>query len=341
MNISERKNRWKDFYDLSSGTKSLVLIDCPLPDRPWPYTENREKRLDWASESYQRQMENLSWLHDDRIPALNPYTGTELFPQAFGCKVHNPGDNMPFALPLITNSSQVASLREPDIFGGCLGEMFEMAQRLRQRNGADAVMHLPDMQSPFGIAALIWEKGDFFIAMLDDPPAIHALTEMAERVLCSFLDAWFKEFGTEYISHYPDYYMDGGLTVSEDEVGAFNPAQFKQFCLGPLNRLSQRYGGIGVHCCAHATHQWDNFKLIEGLRMLNFVQPPEVTKRAYPFFADKTAQMHFWCGDGIPSAGWMENYPKDAHIVLNCSASNREEARRYCEILRGIAQERG
>jgi hypothetical protein len=340
MSLSERKNRWRNFYDLSSDTRSLVLIDYVLPNRPWPYPENREKRIDWASESYQRQLENCAWLHDDRIPALDPYTGTELFAEAFGCKVHYSGDNMPFALPVVQNAAEAAALKAPDIHSGCLGEIFETARRLRQRNGADAVLHLPDIQSPLDIAALIWEKGDFFPAMLDDPPAINALTEMVEHVLCAFLDAWFKEFGTEYIAHYPDYFMDGGFTVSEDEVGAFGKTHFKEFCLGTLNRLSQRYGGIGMHCCAYATHQWENFLEIDGLRMLNFVQPPDTTKKAYSFFAQKTAMMHLWCGDGTPTPNWIKNYPEDAHIVLNCTATHREDALRYCEILRGIAAER-
>jgi hypothetical protein len=341
MRFTDKKNRWRNFYDLTSLTRTLVLIDYNLPNRPWPYPENREKRIDWACESYQRQLENTAWLDDDRIPGLNPYTGTELFAEAFGCRVHYSGDNMPFALPLIHSAAELATLREPDIHSGCLGDIFELAQRLRQRCGGDAVLHLPDIQSPLDIAALIWEKGDFFPAMLTDPAAVHALTETVERVLCRFLDAWFKEFGTEYIAHYPDYYMEGGLTVSEDEVGAFGAGHFEEFCLKTLNRLSGRYGGIGVHCCAHAVHQWGNFTKIEGLRMLNFVQPPAVTAKAYPFFAQKTAMMHHWCGDGEPSPQWAAHYPPDAHIVLNCAASSREEARRYCETLRGIANGRG
>ena len=49
----------------------------------------------------QKQMEMAQWLDDDRIPALNPWAGTELFARAFGCEVRYPGNNMPFAIPLI------------------------------------------------------------------------------------------------------------------------------------------------------------------------------------------------------------------------------------------------
>jgi len=338
MSISNREKRWRDFYNLASDTKSLVLIDYPLPERPWPYPENMHKRLNWASEAYQRQLDNMSWLHDDRVPAVNPYTGTELFAEAFGCKVHYSGDNMPFALPLIQSVAEIGRIKEPQLFDSCLGDVFELCQRLRQRNGKDAILHIPDIQSPLDIAALIWEKSDFFAAMSEDPEAVYALTEMTERILVAFLDAWFKEFGTQYISHYPDYYMDGGVTVSEDEVGCFSPAMFEKFCLPALNRLSDRYGGIGIHCCANAKHQWANWPKVKGLRMFNIVQPESITFDFYHEFADKTAQMHFWCGDGEPNPSWIKNYPQSAHVVLNCAATSRDDAIMKCKQLTAIAE---
>lgn len=340
MTINDRKKRWNSFYNLSSDTKTLALIDCPHPDRPWPYPENMTKRLDWATESYHKQLSNMEWLHDDRIPALNPYTGTELFAAAFGCKVHYSGDNMPFALPMIHNSNELSKVKEPDLFNSCLGDIFELGQRLRQRGGRDAVLHIPDIQSPFDIASLVWDKGDLFMAMMDAPEAVCELIAMTERTLIKFLDAWFKEFGTEYISHYPDYYMHGGVTVSEDEIGAFSPAMFKIFCLPSLNRLSKRYGGIGIHCCAHARHQWNNWCKVDGLRMLNFVQSADVTHEAYRFFANKTPMMHYWCGEGSPDITWAKNYPTDCHVVLSCESIDYKDAIEKCKILREIAAQR-
>ena len=338
MDIDAKKNRWRQFYDIGSDTKTLVLIDYPHPNRPLPYAENFEARLQWAYESYQKQLSDAEFLRDDRVPALSPYTGTELFAGAFGCAVHYSGDDMPFALPLIQNASEIRLLREPDIFSGRLGDVFELARRLQQKNGNGAIFQLPDIQSPFDIAALIWEKSDFFAAMAVDPPAVKELVRMTENTLTRFLSEWFKEFGTEFIAHYPDYYMDGGVTVSEDEIGVFGPSMFREFCLPVLNRLSERFGGIGIHCCANAEHQWDNLKKISGLRLLNFVQPPDTTFRAYRVFADTAAMMHIWCGEEQPSAGWVNNYPADAHVVLNCFASDRDDAVRKCEILREVSE---
>jgi hypothetical protein len=130
--------------------------------------------------------------------------------------------------------------------------------------------------------------------------------------------------------------MEGGMTLSEDEVGEISAGMFEEFCLEPLNRLSRRYGGIGIHCCANARHQYEHFAKVEGLRLVNFIQPPDVTKQAYALFAQKAAQMHQWCGDGAPSMQWRDHFPDDARVVLTCNADTREEALERLKILREI-----
>lgn len=333
-------DKWVQLMDLSAPVNTCVVIDYDLTNeigpRPWPYQGAMKERLEWASRAYQKRQEMCSWLEDDSVPALHPYTGTELFAQAFGCPVHESGDNMPFARPLLTDLSGLSRLKQPDVHSGVLGEVFELAERLRQRNGREALVQLPDIQSPVDIAALICEKSEFLVAMITDPEAVQALVEMTERTLTEFLDEWFKAFGTDYLAHFPNYFMRGGLTLSEDEVGAISGPLFEAFCLAPLNRLSQRYGGIGIHCCANARHQWTGFEQVEGLRLVNFVQPKPVIQEAYRRFAGRAVQMHSWCGDGEPSAQWADNYPREAHVVLNVGASTREQALERLAALREV-----
>ena len=71
----------------------------------------------------------------------------------------------------------------------------------------------------------------------------------------AFLDEWFGRYGRDHIAHYPDYFMEGGWTVSEDEVGVVNEEMFEKLFLPELNELSRRYGGIGMHCCVTASSE--------------------------------------------------------------------------------------
>mgnify|MGYP000697643319 CR=1 FL=1 len=63
-----------------------------------------------------------------------------------------------------------------------------------------------------------------------------------------------------------------------------DPEMFRTFFLPGLTKLSKRYNGIGIHCCAKARHQWENFSRIPGLRLMN-MQGPDVNDEVYDLSA--------------------------------------------------------
>jgi hypothetical protein len=216
--------------------------------------------------------------------------------------------------------------------------IFDFAQRLKAA-APDAVLGVPDIQSPLDIAALVWEKENFFMAMYDEPEAVKDLISMANELLTEFLDLWFKTFGGEFISHCFDYYMPYGITLSEDEVGSISADAFREFSYPTLRELSKRYGRIGIHCCANARHQWEVFKSIPNLVVLNIVQPPEILKAASSYFAGRVGQdkgavgQLFW---------WDKNEYHDyrTQAILAATARSKTEALEQLKKLRDLAAER-
>lgn len=331
MNMEERKAAWRSLHDQKRRAVVMINWQDEQP-RPWPYPELKKKRIDWALKNYRDQMERAEWLHDDRVPCLLPYTGTEIFAHAFGCRVHMSGDNMPFALPLVNSAEEAALLKTPDPEAG-LAEVWEIAEALHAAE-PDALLALPDIQSPLDISALIWEKSDFYAAMLEEPEAVLELNDKVLSLLTGFLDRWKERFGQELIAHYPDYYMPGGLTLSEDEVGVIGAAMFDTFCLPDLNALSRRYGSIGIHCCADSEHQWQNFKKIENLKVINLVRPADILERAYPVFRDTCIQMPSISHIDEQGAFSLPDSARGSRVVLQANARNRDEALRALETLR-------
>jgi len=336
--LKERKQRWMDFMDMSSPTRNVFLIHYygDMPARPPQWPEKDREQLEWIARMYEFYVEQTEWLTDDRVPFLDMLTGTEIFAEAFGCRVHRPETDMPFALPLVRSAGEASRLKAPELGSSTLARLFEMADKLRELEGKQAVLRLPDIQSPMDITALIWDKNDLFVAMLETPEAVKELCGKVEQLLFAFLDEWFSRYGREFVAHFPCYYMPQGISVSEDEIGSVSPEMFEEFFLPHLVRLSERYGGIGIHCCATAKHQWHNFKKIPGLKLLNLVQPPEVLQDAYGFFSGHTAQMHSWCGGG-PAWTWAENFP-GAKFVLEAYPGSRTEAEELSEKLQKICR---
>ena len=191
-------------------------------------------------------------------------------------------------------------------------------------------MRLPDIQSPMDIAALIWDKADFYIAMLEEPEAVQALAAKVRQLMISFLDEWFKRYGTGYVAHFPPYWMEGGVTLSEDEIGVVNPDMFREFFLPELQELSERYGGLGMHCCADATHQWPGFLQIPGLRFLNLIQPADRIREAIPFFMTHLAQWHGVMGEDSGEDFMGTGFP-EAHLVMEATVKTRMEAETLAE----------
>lgn len=334
--IEARKQRWNSFLDMGSKEKYIYLInfssDAELLPMPKAWPDKKPQRIEWAWKKYNLMLERSKWLKDDSIPFLDVFSGTEIFAEAFGCKVHRPEDNMPFALPLVHNAQEASKLKVPDLFSTSLVMYFEIADELKRRAGADALVRLPDIQSPMDIAALIWDKNDYYITLIEEPEAILELAHKVKQLLVSFLDEWFGRYGKEFMAHYPDYYMPSGITLSEDEIGIVNDDMFLRYYLPELVELSNRYGQIGIHCCANSDHQWKHFNRIPNLRLLNFNRPEEVIRSAYEFFACQTAQMHSWIGTG-PAWTYPDQLPKEAHVVIQAAVNTNDEASELAEKL--------
>jgi len=325
--IDVRKMRWNKFMKLDPDVTRMRIINCSEgePAKPPLWPDKQKDRIEWVVRSYEWQMEQARWLHDDKIPHLDFLTGTEIFAEAFGCAVHRAVDNMPCALPLVQNAEEAARLKVPELFSSTLAYLFDMADEAVSRTGKGIPLRLPDIQSPMDIAALIWEKSDFYVAMIEEPEAVKELAAKVRSLLTSFLDEWFRRYGTHYIAHFPAYYMEGGLTLSEDEVGVVNPAMYEEFFLPELEFLSNRYGGLGMHCCADARHQWPGFLRIPGLRFLNLIQPKDIITEAYPYFHGKVAQWHGYMGNDAPIQTTEDVSPK-THPVWEAYATTKDEA---------------
>lgn len=330
--FAARRRRWRKFLQpgAAPGFCFIVRGNDPgnqLPPAPALWPDKARERIEYNWRAYQRACERASLVNDDFVPYVNMATGTEIFAEAFGCPVHRPVDNNPFALPLIQTAQEVAALKIPELSASSLAYLFDMADELRRRAGSDAVFHMVDIQSPMDIAALIWEKSAFYIAMLETPEAVKELAAKVRELLTAFLDEWFRRYGTDYVAHCPDYFMAGGMTLSEDEVGIVNEALFTEFFLPELVTLSNRYGGLGIHCCADARHQWPHFRSIPGLRLLNLYnprqrRPEDYIQSAFPFFRDTCVQWHYgWTPDGTPDT-WPEKYPAGCRVIIEASPKN-------------------
>lgn len=343
--IRERLEHWRAFIDGTSSRRFMFHVNFPLPEWDaklppdtflWPDKVKERIERRWAD--YQLMCHKTTLVEDDRVPYLNNATGTEIFAEAFGCRVQRPGNTMPFALPLVHTAAEADRIKVPSVSTSSLAYLFDIADELYRRGGPEALSKPVDVQSPMDIVALIWDKSELFPAMVDRPEAVHTLAAKVRLLMEAFFDEWFKRYGTCHVAHYPDYVMHSGITMSVDEVGSISPEMFCEFFRDELIGLSKRYGGLGIHCCADARHQWENFRDLPGLKVMNHLPGPTRNARDYildsiRFYGNRFAHMPgVWQPSGAPET-WPAQYPEGIRVIFEVPAEDVNKAKAIADQL--------
>jgi hypothetical protein len=107
------------------------------------------------------------------VPSVHLATHTGLFAEAFGCPIHVYTDTETFTpaggQPLVHTTSEADKLKQPGFNTRAFDRYFELARLVRRELGPDVPISVPDIQTPFGIAAIVWEKASMMMALVEAP----------------------------------------------------------------------------------------------------------------------------------------------------------------------------
>jgi hypothetical protein len=138
----------------SKRARGAGAHSCAPPPAPPPLTRaNAAARVEWAWRLHQHQCRQAALVADDRLPFPTNVTGTEIFAEDFGCRVHRPPGSNPCVAPLVRTPAEADRLRVPDLSTSSLAYLFAIADELRRRGGPDCLMKPVDTQTPMDIAA--------------------------------------------------------------------------------------------------------------------------------------------------------------------------------------------
>ena len=300
----------------------LFALDGPFPghgvrvsppgvnDQAVLRQDSIEDRAQMGKRAFEFEQRCLEEIGDDRVPMLHCWTGTEVFAAAFGSPVSYPTHSMPFALPAVYTAEDADRLQEPDLSSGTLGDMFRLADRMVELCGPQHPVRICDIQSPFDISALIWEKEAFFNALIDSPEAVHRLLRKVTNTLIRFIRAFRDRYANACLVHYPDVWMpaEWGVCLSEDDIGSISNRHFETFCLPYLQDLAREFGGISMHSCAAGQHQWQSCLKLPRMRYMNLHHPPTSLQVSIDTFSDRAVL--------IPSTSF--GVPYDLDFIRDC-----------------------
>lgn len=273
-------------------------------------------------------------LDDDSVPYVIPWTGTAVFPAAFGCKIHFYEDSAPYPHALVETSGEADALDTPTLEARVFQRLFAFGDLIRQELGSEVSLGVPDIQSPFDIAAMIWHKEDLFVAMYEEPEAVKRLVDKCQQILTEFLSAYKQRFVNVNFCHCPTAWAPpaAGVWMSEDEIGSLTPAMVEEFSLPSLIAMSERFGGINLHCCATADHQYPTLRTLPNFHGLNRVFQDPGPRPAVKAFAGYTVLVNGWQWEESVM-DFLNMAEPDSRFLFSMNGMALDDAKRVLERL--------
>jgi hypothetical protein len=303
-------------YELPHG--DFTLSDRPVDD--W---------VDWVVGDYERHVTMQEAVGDDSVPIAKLTTGTHIYAAAFGSPIETFAgtDTNPCALPFIKSAAEADKLDTPRVESSpTLARVIELGHKVRDRLGPEAYLGPSDMQTGFDTACLIWDKTELYCAMMDDKEreAVKRLAGKCAQLFKEYLTILRREFPRMSPLHCPGIWCppELGPWMSNDECGAISTETFEEFLLPEMVDLAETFGGIGMHCCADAEHQFASFRKIPNFYGFNRV----AAKRGYRPLLDHLA------GPGSPlhALAWIGDEDTE-YLVRNAPPGTRFVFQRFCE----------
>ena len=208
--------------------------------------------------------------------SANPVCGvagvsTCMFPLALGCRPVITSNGGEWIAPCISDPAQVKKLVIPDVWEGRTGTVLQNIERLLAELPAGMQIREPDIQSPLGIAELLWDDS-FYFSLLEYPHEVHALLQKITDFVVAFIREVQRLTGTALnAAGFPPIWADHhGTMVADDTMSLISPAMHLEFSVPYLNQIADSVGPLFYHSCTWRARYFDNIHQIRNVRAYNW-----------------------------------------------------------------------
>jgi hypothetical protein len=255
----ERLSRLEQFW---AGEAGWLVVQRPSYEL---WSECNSVESVWQNNL--RHMESwLSQQWSDELPHLQPWFGTGVYANAFGCAYLWRDGEAPDTHVRFKTIDEVRGITEPDWrAGGVMSMVLECIDVLLDRTRGRFPIALTDTQSPCDTATLVLDTSEYFTACYTDEAAVDRLMEAVTRLIVSFSREQARRIGEGRVSR-PGHVMPSlttltGITLSDDNLAVSSPTVNERFSLRWDQRVADELGGVALHSCG----VWDHtMKLLRG-----------------------------------------------------------------------------
>ncbi|MFA5204159.1 MAG: uroporphyrinogen decarboxylase family protein [Lentisphaeria bacterium] len=249
-----RKAKLTDFYDPSGSTRFLIMqtgpcLRCDECNSVKQVVENNLRQL----------AGDLAVTWTDELPYLEPWLGTGVYANAFGCEYVWREGAAPHVHYKYMKIDELRNVAKPDWRNSPLLLMVLDAIDALKEAGADSFpIALTDTQSAFDTATLILDAVEFFASCHEEAElAAHFMNRINELV-AEFSAEQLRRIGPALAARpghiMPSFAGGPGIAVSDDNLAVASPHINETFSLPCNKRLAGLFGGVAIHSCGPWHH---------------------------------------------------------------------------------------
>ena len=259
-------------YARTPGAETPIVE--PTPCQPlFRYSEQQklddfEKMLEdcvaWAN--------GLAAVEQDWPPFLNTFCTVAMVPEAFGCTVGFAEGGVAWAAPVISELSQVSSLKpvKPQD-APMIRRMADWIDYAQRKLGSEVPIWIADLQSPFSVAAQIVEHEELLMGCYTDPDAVHQLCRMITDYSIEMMHLHLDQVDHACFPgrNFPSISKNIGICIADDTpLVMLSPEMYREFALPYNAALGAEFGGIHFHSCGDYHRNLDNLLATPGVRSI-------------------------------------------------------------------------
>ena len=247
---TEKINREKYTRALSGEKKVLVNAEWPAARGVSQEDMYRDQETEFYHmiASY-NQMAEAAQAGFDNIPAASSCGGIAyMMALAYGCEMHI-GNGLVTALVKYNsiedakNFTAISDIENFGLYPLVLKRIGDFQKRYPQ-----VPLGIPDNQSPVNVLTSVMKSDEAMVAMFTDQELIRgflaALTDSIIRI-----NIILKERITNFAGFKNNKWLPFGIHCADDNAAFLSPEIYREFAMPYVQKLSDTFGGIDLHCC--------------------------------------------------------------------------------------------
>jgi hypothetical protein len=212
----------------------------------------------------------------DTLPNLEPWFGTGIYAEAFGCKYYWREGDSPAVHYAYHNIEEIQKIQKPEISAGKLfGMVLEAIEYFKDKTNGRLPICMTDTQSASDTATLVLDASEFFIACYTHPNVVKRFLNMINELVIEFSRKQVELIGNclvlpgRIISSSINANFGGkGITISDDNLAVSSPQLNAEYFLPLDDKLGEALGGVAIHSCGNWGHTMPLLLQMKNLLMI-------------------------------------------------------------------------